>query len=67
MKIQELDALCNDAAEIIESLQGQNKKMNNILSEINHIMWSSYMVKERGIKDNDCQKIMELLEHWAND
>jgi hypothetical protein len=54
-------------ALLIEYLKSQKEKMDNILSEINNIMWSSYMVKERGIKEGDCDKIMELLEQWAND
>jgi hypothetical protein len=43
------------------------QRLHDILERINMVMWQSYMVKNRGITDNDCSKIMELLNEWAND
>lgn len=35
------------------------------LEKINNIMWESFMIKGKGISDKDCEKIMVILEEWA--
>jgi len=39
--------------------------LDNILNDINTIMWEAYMVKDKTITTVDADKIMSLLEKWA--
>lgn len=45
--------------------EGAEKDMWGMLQEINVIMWESHMIRDVGLKDTDGNKIMQVLNRWA--
>jgi hypothetical protein len=48
-----------------KSISKSERDMWDMLEKINIIMWESFMIKEKGFKESDGFKIMNVLEEWA--
>lgn len=45
--------------------QAQIKGLSEMLEKINTVMWEGFMVKGVGFSEKDGDKIMQILNDWA--